>query len=283
MLDDLSVGRAEYLDGLDIQMVRGSIESDETVASAVEGQEIVVHLAAVAGVPRSIANPVETVNTNVVGTLKLLEASRRNHVKRLVMASTCGALFRGDTLPVHEAIPPHPASPYGASKLAGEALCQSFSLSYGLQTVILRFSNVYGPFLSHKSTAAAVFLYAAKERAPLTIYGDGTNTRDFIYVGDIVEAILKAADLAEASGDVFHVGSGREISVLELAETVREITGLKDLPIEFHEPRPGDVPRSLALIDKARRVLGFSPRYDLAEGLRETWDWVLTNSTEHEK
>ena len=253
----------------------GSVENSDTVAEAHQGQDIVVHLAAVSGVPSSIADPVGTMKTNVLGTLNLLEASRHGSVKRLVMASTCGALFRGDTIPVHEGLPPYPSSPYGASKLAGEALCRSFHVSYGLETVALRFSNVYGPFLSHKSTAAAVFLYAAKEGTPLNIYGDGTQSRDFVYVGDIVEAIVKAAEVPQASGEFFHVGTGREISVLELAETVKEVTGLKDLPVQFLAERPGDVARSLTLVDKARDVLGFSARCSLSDGLKETWDWVL--------
>ena len=256
-------------------MVPGSVESTDTVATAIKDQDVIVHLAAVSGVPRSIADPVGTMKTNVVGTLNLLEAARHGSVQRMVFASTCGALFTGDTLPVHEGLLPCPASPYGTSKLAGEALCRSFNLSYGLETVALRFSNAYGPFLSHKSSAAAVFLYAAKDGTPLTIYGDGTQSRDFVYVGDIVEAIVKASEAPQASGEFFHVGTGREISVLELAETVKEVTGIRDLPVEFHEERPGDVARSITLVDKARDVLGFSARYTLADGLKETWDWIL--------
>ena len=279
VLDDLSVGRAEYLSGLDVQLVTGSVESSDTVTEALQNQDVVIHLAAVSGVPVSIADPVGTVKTNVLGTLNLLEASRHGSVKRLVLASTCGALFAGDTIPVHEGLPPCPSSPYGASKLAGEALCQSFNVSYGLETVALRFSNVYGPFLSHKSTAAAVFLYAARDGTPLNIYGDGSQSRDFVYVGDIVEAIVKASEASQASGEFFHIGTGREISVLELAETVKKVTGLIDLPVKFQEERPGDVARSLTLVDKARDVLGFSARYTLADGLKETWDWVLNSPT----
>jgi UDP-glucose 4-epimerase len=174
--------------------------------------------------------------------------------------------------PIHEEVVPRPVSPYGASKLAGEAYCRAFAASFGMDTVALRFSNVYGPFSLHKKNAVPNFIKRSLSAEPLVIYGDGGQTRDFIFVDDLCDAILRALTTDGVGGEVFQVATGVETSVLELAETIQQVTGAKE-GIAFEPKRAGEVYRSSVDISKIRRVLGFDPRVSLREGMATTADW----------
>jgi UDP-glucose 4-epimerase len=194
-------------------------------------------------------------------------------VGRVVFSSTGGALIGNAAPPVNEQSLPKPISPYGASKLAAEAYCHAFAKSYGMTTVALRFANVYGPYSGHKKGAITVFLRALHEGRPLTIYGDGTASRDFMYVDDICRGIQLGLSADVRPGTVAHLATGVETSVLELADACRRVVGLPDHPIELLPPRPGEVDRNFATYDYAREILGFTPSVSLDEGLALTWDW----------
>lgn len=244
----------------------------------------VVHLAAQSGVPTSIENPAFDCEVNVLGTLNLLEACRANGVKSFVFASS-GAPLGEVKPPIHERKLPRPVSPYGASKLAGEAYCLAYYKSFGVKTVILRFGNVYGPRSNHKSSVVAKFFKLAVEGCPLEIYGDGSQTRDFIYVEDLCNAVhlsLKAVGLGggngsgvdQVAGEIFQIATFKETTVAEIAGRIKAIiakeTG-RNLAIVHTEKRLGDVLHNYSDITKATTRLGFIPNYDLAKGLFSTW------------
>ena len=274
VLDDLSSAGAELLAGLDVELVTGDVRDEAAVAQAVEGREVIVHLAAFPGVAASVRDPRSCFAVNVGGTLNLLVAARDAGVGRFVFGSTCGALFGGVEPPVDETMPATPFSPYGASKAAAEALCRAFYGSYGLEAAILRFTNVYGPRFGHRSIAVREFLRAALDDKPFVIFGDGEQSRDFVFVGDVVDAMLLAAESPRAAGEALHIGSGVQTSLLDLVREVRKATGKEGLPV-VHEPeRPGEVRHVFTRTDKAAEVLGFRPRLDLAQGLARTWAWM---------
>ena len=233
----------------------------------------VVHLAAYGSVVESIADPERNFEVNVQGTLNVLRAAVGAGVRRFIFASTGGALIGDATPPVSEQSLPKPISPYGASKLCGEAYCHAFAKSYGLETVCLRFGNVYGPHSAHKKGAVTVFIKALMTGEPIVIYGDGSASRDYVHVEDLCSGIAAALDAPLAGGDVFHLASGRETSVLELARILRDVAGKPDHPIEFRPARAGEVARNFANYDKARERLDFQPKWKLADGLAATWEW----------
>lgn len=251
-------------------IVEGDILDVDGFRAAARGCRYVVHLAAQAGVPQSLANPERDFEMNVRGTLNALLAARDAEVDGFVFASSIAPL--GDiTPPAHEGMVPRPKSPYGASKLAGEGYCSAFSASYGLPTVVLRFSNVYGPYSYHKGSAVAAFCKQALAGRPVSIYGDGTATRDFVFVTDLCAGIAGAMTSGEG-GLVAHLGSGVERSVLEVAKAVTERFG-NGVGIEMVEPRVGDVLNSSADISTARERFGFAPRVGLTEGIDRTVTW----------
>lgn len=252
------------------EIVEGDILDLEAFSAAVDGCQYVVHLAAQAGVPASVADPVWDCELNVRGTLNALIAARDAGVQGFVFASSSAPL--GDiTPPAHEGIVPRPKSPYGASKLAGEAYCSAFAGSYGVPTVALRFTNVYGPYSYHKGSVVAAFCKAAKAGEPLIVYGDGEQTRDFIFVGDLCAGIA-AALTSGAQGAVAHLGSGVETSVLEVATAISQrFDG--DQQVEHRPERVGDVLRNSADISGARKLFGFAPATSLADGLDQTIAW----------
>jgi UDP-glucose 4-epimerase len=296
--DDLSVGSERALAALgpvrrvdhgphpmdqanhgDIELVVGDILDATTLARAVQGADVVVHLAASTGVQPSIDDPRADCTANVIGTLNALEAARHAGVERFVFASS-GAPLGAAEPPVHERLAPRPMSPYGASKLAGEGYCSAYAHSFGLATVALRFGNVYGPRSTHKSSVVARFIRRAMAGEPLEIFGDGGQTRDFIYIGDLVRAVLAAARTDGVAGEVFQIASHRETSVGELAETLMPIlenAGLVGVRVRHEAPLKGEMRRSVADTTKARARLGWTAEVPLAEGLARTVAWFTAH------
>jgi UDP-glucose 4-epimerase len=273
ILDDFRTGREQYVADLDLDVVRGEIGDTALVEKAARDVDAIVHLAAAGSVVDSVADPVANFEANVRGTFSVLNAARAAGVSRLVFSSTGGALIGNAEPPVDEHSLPKPISPYGASKLAAEAYCHAFAKSYGMTTIALRFANVYGPYSGHKKGAITVFLRALHEGRPLRIFGDGSASRDFMYVDDICRGIELALARDLAPGTVAHLATGIETSVRQLADACRRVVGLPDHPIELLPPRPGEVDRNFATYDYAREILGFQPSVALDEGLANTWDW----------
>ncbi len=257
----------------DVDAVRANILDVQALAGAMAGVGTVIHLAAYGSVVESVANPVANFHANVQGTFNVLHAASTAGVKRVVFASTGGALIGDATPPVNEQSLPKPISPYGASKLCGEAYAHAFARSRGLGAVCVRFGNVYGPHSAHKKGAVTMFAKALLLDQPIVIYGDGSASRDYVHVEDLCRGITAAADAELAGGEVFHLASGRETTVLELADILRRAAGKPDHPIEFRPSRAGEVARNFAAYDLARSVLGFEPRRHVEEGLAEVWRW----------
>lgn len=270
VLDNLSTGQRDYLEGLPIRFVQGNILDVDLVNKVVPGHEGVVHLAAQCGVPASLANPIRDCEVNVIGTLNLLEASRMNGVQRFVFASSNAPLGRQPP-PATEDKAPLPISPYGASKLAGEAYCLAYHGSWKLGTVVLRFGNVYGPFSAHKNSVVAKFFKDILTKGGITIDGDGNQTRDFIYVGDLCRAILLALE-SDVAGEVFQIATGVETSINELAAMVQEVVG-GEVEVNHGPPRQGDIRKNYSAVSKARAMLGWEPLVALRQGLELTWEW----------
>jgi UDP-glucose 4-epimerase len=248
------------------------VRDARALSDIAKGADVVVHLAAHTRVIESISDPDLNFDVNVLGTKNVLQACRDAGVQKLVFASTGGAILGDQKPPVHEEMAPRPLSPYGAGKLAGEAYCSAFAGSFGLNTVALRFSNVYGPFSYHKGSVIAQFFRDLLQGRPLIVYGDGSQTRDFVFVEDLVEAVLLAEHI-DTPGDVFQIASGRETSLNELIALIRQLAPDRDLNIRHEPARNGEVSRNYAKIEKARKALGYEPRVSLEEGLRRTWDW----------
>jgi UDP-glucose 4-epimerase len=271
VLDDLSRGRADNLPA-DVELVGGDIRDPDAVSGALAGVDTVIHLAAYGSVIESIADPLTNFDINARGTLVLLRGCVDAGVEQFVLASTGGALIGNAEPPVDESNLPWPISPYGASKLCGEAYLHAFAGAYGLRTVALRFANVYGPFSDHKKGAVTTFIKNALIGEPIVIYGDGSASRDFLYADDLCTAI-RAAVAAGLTDDVIHVASERETTIRELAELILRVAGREDLDIEHRPARRGEVARNFATAEKARRVLGFAPAETLESGMAKTIDW----------
>ena len=273
VLDNFSTGNRANLDDLDVQVVEGELRSYERVHAAVRGVEIVFHLGALGSVPRSVQDPLTSSAVNIEGTLNVLLAARDEGVRRVVYSSSSSVYGTRRELPVPESSPPDPISPYGVAKLAAERYCISFSRVYdSFETVVLRYFNVFGPRQSPFSQYAAViplFVTAIAEGRPITIHGDGGQSRDFTYVTNVVDATMLAAEAADANGRIFNVAAGSPGSVNDVADTIGRILG-KPVEKEFLPPRPGDIRDSWADITAAREVLGFEPTVGLEEGLRRT-------------
>jgi nucleoside-diphosphate-sugar epimerase len=274
VLDDFSSGREANVAHWNghAELTRGDLRDRALLAKLLDGIEVVFHQAAVPSVPRSVAEPERTNDVNVTGTLGLLEAARRAGVRRVVFASSSSAYGDTPVLPKVETMAPCPLSPYALQKYAGERYCQLFHRLYGLETVALRYFNVYGPRQNPASEYAAViprFATACLAGEPPTVFGDGEQTRDFTFVGDAVAANLLAADAERAPGEVVNVAGGRRVSLNELLREIRSLTGASVEP-RYQPARPGDVRDSLADLSRARELLGFEPEVDLRSGLRRT-------------
>jgi UDP-glucose 4-epimerase len=270
VIDNESLGDRRHLDLERVRFVPGDLRSRDDLRGALEGQDAVVHLAADTRVMDSIEDPVHNFENNVVGTFNLLELCRELGVDRVVAASTGGAILGDVEPPVHELMAPRPTSPYGASKLMLEGYLSAYSSSYGVRGCALRFSNIYGPRSFHKGSVVAHFYKRILAGEPLVVYGDGSQTRDFLYVGDLVEAI-HAAVVSDAEG-AYQLGSGRPTTVNELLAAMRAVTGL-DLDVEYRDFRAGEVRDTWCRVDKAREGFGFDPATPLSVGLQRTWEW----------
>jgi UDP-glucose 4-epimerase len=260
-----------------VQLVCGDVVSRETMRRAAQGAQVLVHLAANTGVAPSVEDPHQDCTTNVIGTLNALEGARHAGVQRFVFASS-GAPVGEALPPIHEEVVPHPVSPYGASKLAGEGYCSAYARTFGLQTVALRFGNVYGPGSNHKSSVVAKFIRDAATTGVLSVYGDGRQTRDFIYVDDLVQAVLAAAFRNGVGGEIFQVATHRETSVEELAMLLKEILprfGISAPRVVHEQPRVGDVRRNFSDTTKARERLGWQATTTINDGIEKTIRWFL--------
>jgi len=255
-----------------VELVVGDILDETLALEAARDMDIIVHLAANTGVGPSVENPRLDCVTNIIGTLNYLEAARHNKVKRFVFASS-GAPVGECTPPIHEELPAHPVSPYGASKLAGEGYCSAYYRTFGVETVALRFGNVYGPLSGHKNSAVAKFIRQAMHGETLEIYGDGKQTRDFIYIGDLVRAVWLAATVEGIGGEVFQIATNAETTVGELVELLIPLlrqSGIEVVHVNHAPPRLGDVIRNFSDTAKARKMLGWKAETDLVAGLQKT-------------
>jgi len=283
VVDNFSVGRPDDLMSIlgegakRVEVVEADIADSELARQAAVGVDVIVHLAANTGVAPSVANPRADCLTNVIGTLNYLEASREAGVRRFVFASS-GAPVGDCVPPIHEELPAHPVSPYGASKLAGEAYCSAYKRSFGIDTVALRFGNCYGLYSSHKSSVVAKFVREALEGKSWEIHGDGSQTRDFIHADDVVEAIIRAATVPGVGGEVFQIATSRETTVRELADKLDGILrrfGVAARELQHGDPRVGDVRRNYSDTSKARDRLDWTAKVSLDEGLQRVVEWFL--------
>ncbi|MDH3590155.1 MAG: NAD-dependent epimerase/dehydratase family protein [Gammaproteobacteria bacterium] len=259
------------------QLMVADICDASAVMRAARGVDVVVHLAANAGVALSVANPLRDCEINILGTLNCLEASRANDVGRFVFASSSAPVGEVEP-PINEQSVPRPLSPYGASKLAGEAYCSAYAGSFGLQTVALRFSNVYGPGSGKKSSVVARLIRKAMAGEPMEIYGDGAQTRDFIYIADLLDAIKLAATTQGLRGELFQIATSHETSVSELLARLLPIlqqAGIKPGEVIHDQPRTGDVRRSFADTTRARERMNWQPAVGLDQGLEQTVAWFV--------
>ncbi|MBK5920503.1 epimerase [Rhodothalassium salexigens] len=296
VVDNLSVGQPDALtaftaltredaerpgpmtDTPGVTLIEADIRDAAAMARVVDGAEVIVHLAANTGVEPSVKDPMFDCESNVTGTLNMLEAARHAGTDTFVFASS-GAPAGEVEPPIHEELAPHPVSPYGASKLAGEGYCSAYARTFGVKTVCLRFGNVYGPGSTHKSSVVAKFIRRALAGEKLEIYGDGAQTRDYIFITDLVDAIVKAATVPDVGGEVFQIATAAETSVGEMVDKllpVLEAHGVARPEVIHGAPRQGDVMRNYSDTSKARRMLGWQATHDLDAGLPKTVAWFTT-------
>jgi UDP-N-acetylglucosamine/UDP-N-acetyl-alpha-D-glucosaminouronate 4-epimerase len=277
VLDDLSTGNRENLAGLDgaIDLIVGDLRNPDTVKNAMRGVRNVLHHGALPSVPVSIADPISTNSVNISGTVNVLVAARDAGVEKVVYASSCSVYGDDPSIPKQEQSSTFPLSPYALHKLTGEHYCRQFFELFGLETVSLRYFNVYGARQDPQGPYAAVipkFLEAALDGRKPLIFGDGTQTRDFVFVDDVVRANLAALEAPEAAGKVFNVASGQERSLNDLLAALGSVLGMEIVP-EKTPARDGDIHRSVASIDRAKNVLGFEARISLEQGLEKFVSW----------
>lgn len=271
VLDNLSVGTEATLANYPVELIVGDIRDKSVTQRAATGVDGIVHLAAHTNVIDSQSKPWEDMEVNVGGTLNMLIAARDQGVERFVMASS-NAPVGECTPPIDESKPARPLSPYGASKLAGEGYCSAFHGSYGLGTVVLRFANVYGPKSGHKSSVVAKFIREAMTSGVLTIYGDGKQTRDFIYAEDLCRAIQAGLE-TDSSGETYQIATGVETSVLTLAQMVQSVLQKDNITIIHERQRAGEIIKNYSNISKANQELNWQPVVSLAQGIQETNRW----------
>lgn len=271
--DNEVLGKREHIAGLPATFVKGDIRDRDAVERAFADADAVVHLAADTRVIESIEDPVFNFDVNVRGTYNILEVMRTKGPKRLVNASTGGAIVGDVEPPVHEEIAAKPVSPYGASKLAVEGYCSAYAGSYDLKPLSLRFANVYGPRSFHKGSAVATFMRAALVGKSITVYGDGNQTRDFVYVDDLCDGIV-AGLTGDATG-VIQLGTGVPVSVNQLLDAIDRVIAPRKIARNYQPARAGEIRDNYTDISKAKRVLGYQPKVSLEEGLARTFAWFL--------
>jgi nucleoside-diphosphate-sugar epimerase len=282
VVDNLLSGKRRNLDHIvGVEFLEGDLADMAVCTRAVQGVEFVLHQAAIPSVPRSVKDPVASNRANIDGSLNILVAARDAGVKRLVYAGSSSAYGNTPTLPKREDMPTNPLSPYALQKLVAEQYCQMFTQLYGFETVTIRYFNVFGPRQdpgSPYSGVISLFATAVLEGRSPTIFGDGEQTRDFTYVANVVDGVLRACEAPGAAGEVINVATGRRISLNDLLKTLNAIAGASVEPV-YAEPRVGDVKDSLADIAKAKQLLGYTPLVALDEGLKRTLAWARTEST----
>jgi UDP-glucose 4-epimerase len=275
VLDDFSSGPKKNLGShvgkSNFCLIQGDIRNKATVRKALKNVDAVFHLAAIVNVDFSVKNPLIVNEVNVNGTLNLLEGCLKSEVKQFVYVSSCAVYGEPEYLPVNESHPTKPLSPYGVSKLAAEHYCQVFYRIHGLQTVILRYFNVYGPRQTEGAYSGVIvqFIGQLKQAKVPVIFGDGTQTRDFVYVDDVVDATLSVLNCKECAGNVINIGSGREASIKELCSILFRMFGMYDVKPEYSLPRIGDIKRSCADLSVAEKLLRYRPKFSLEDGLRK--------------
>jgi UDP-glucose 4-epimerase len=282
VIDDFSTGKYENVENFrnDVEVLEADIAEAKNLSDLFRGADYVIHQAAIPSVPKSILDPIKSHNANVNGTLNVLVAARDAGVKRVVYASSSSLYGDSPTLPKHEEMMPNPLSPYGAQKLFGEMYCQVFTKAYGLETVSLRYFNVFGPrqdATSQYSGVLALFIPAVLQGRRPKIYGDGLQSRDFTYVQNVVEANLLACKVPGVAGQAFNVACGDRITVNSMLQQINQITG-KDISPIYEAPRPGDIKHSQADVTRARELLGYEPKVGFEEGLRHTIEWYRKNT-----
>jgi nucleoside-diphosphate-sugar epimerase len=282
IIDDLSTGFRRNIDELasQVDFVEANIRDDQTLRRALTDVELVFHEAAIPSVPRSVEHPIETHEATANGTFALLLAARDQKVRRVIYAASSSAY--GDQLesPKREDMRPAPLSPYAVAKLMGEYYCQVFTHVYGLETVSLRYFNVFGPRQDPSSQYSGVisrFMDALINGTQPVIYGDGEQSRDFTYVGNVIDANFRAAESTAAVGRVINVANGESVTLNELLEKMKQVVGHRDVSPRYEPSRRGDVRHSLADLTLARELLGYEPSVGLEDGLRQTFDWWKTN------
>jgi UDP-glucose 4-epimerase len=272
IFDDLSSGNKDNIKESNVNFIEGSIIDPDRLKNTAKDMDYIFHLAAIASVSKSVKEPKLVHEVNGTGTLNVLMAAKEFGIKKVVFASSSAVYGDNPSLPLKEDLIPDPLSPYTVSKLTGEYYCEVFHKVYNLPTTSLRFFNVYGPRQDPKSEYAAVipkFIQQVSEDKPPVIFGDGNQSRDFIYVGDVVKALGLAAESSKANGQAVNIGRGVGISINKLADKIIQVMG-KDATKEYSEKRPGDIEHSVADIMKARDLIGFNPDYSLDKGLVET-------------
>ncbi len=288
VLDNLSTGSLSNLEHIkdNITFCKGDIRDQETLINAAKDCDVIFHQAAVVSVSQSVDNPVESAMVNDIGTLFVLEAARKNNVRRTLLASSCAVYGDDPQLPKHENMSPKPLSPYAVQKLIGEFYARLYHGLYGLETVCLRYFNVYGPRQdpsSPYSGVISIFMTKAASKERPVIYGDGNQYRDFVFVENVVKANLLAAnaDADNVSGKIFNVGTGRFVRINRLWEMICLLFGLNIKP-EYAPPREGDITESLASINNAKSALGFEAQYSFEKGLEITFEWYKKKGVKYE-
>lgn len=272
VLDNESLGTRENLGAFSGRFFKLDLADSDELTDVLAGVDVVVHLAAQTRVIDSIQFPERNFRDNVIGTFRLLEACRKAGVRRFINASTGGAILGEAPTPVHEDLVPRPLSPYGASKLASEAYCFAYTASFGASCVSLRFSNIYGPRSSHKESVVALFLKRILAGQDLVVYGDGTQVRDYLFVGDLIEGIVQAIE-SDAVG-TYQLGSGLPTTVNELIAVITDVVGSRRMPaVRYEAARRGEVHSTWCNIAKARQAFNFDPKIPLKDGIARTWAW----------
>lgn len=274
VVDDLSSGDPANLEGTGAEVRVGDVRDLDLVSEAARGCDVVFHLAAGAGVVESMNDPLTNFDQNARGTLTVLEAARRAEVPRFVFSSSNAPLGE-NAYPASEDKPVAPLSPYGASKAAGEAYCSAFFGAYGMEAVVVRFSNAYGPRSAHKGNVIPLFIRRLRAGEDLVVFGDGSQTRDFVFCEDLAAGLVAAARTPGVGGQIFQLASGVETTLNRLLELLSETSGMTPR-VRREPPRQGEIQRNYSLIEKATRVLGYSPAVPLADGLKRTWDWFAS-------
>jgi len=284
VLDNLSTGHLSNLKHIEnrIKFYNGDIRNQEMLLKASEGCDIIFHHAAMVSVPDTVEKPVDSAMVNDMGTLCTLEAARKNRVKKVVLASSCAVYGDNSEIPKHEKMIPKPQSPYAVQKLNGEYYALLYFNLYGIETVCLRYFNVYGPRQdpsSPYSGVISIFMSKASTKKTPVVYGDGNQCRDFIFVKDVIKANLLSATESKAPGNIFNIGSGKSVSINRLWRMICQLKGNHIEP-KYAPPRAGDIRESVANIDYSQKILGFEPEYSFEKGLKETFEYYST-ANEH--